>query len=168
MKASTPPTIIYVLLGSNHEPIHNLRQAIRKLRDDCQVMAVSSVYETAAQGSGSGTYWNAAAKIATEAGPADFKLNVLRAIERRLHRDRGTPAVVTIDLDIALWGSLPISYGDKPWHSPSADILHYAYVAIPLAELAPDLIHPETGQTFAEIAAQFDRGSVRRLDADIS
>lgn len=156
------------MLGSNHEPEQNLRQAIQLLRESCDVLAVSSVYETAAQGGGTGTYWNAAAKIATRAAPTEFKLDVLRAIENTMGRNRATPAIVIIDLDIALWGSTPISYGDKPWHSPSVDILRHAFAAIPLAELAPDLIHPETGQPLAEIAAQFDHSAIGKVDADIA
>ncbi len=158
-------TTAFLILGSNADPETRLRQALQRLRAACDVLAVSSVYQTAAEGSGSGIYWNAAVKIATEADPISFKRDVLRAIERDLGRDRSTPSVVSIDLDIALWGHGMMDYGDKPWHLPSPDIARYAFAAIPLAELAPDLIHPETGQTLTEIAARFDRSTIQKLAA---
>jgi 7,8-dihydro-6-hydroxymethylpterin-pyrophosphokinase len=43
----------------------------------------------------------------------------------------------------------------KPLHLPHADILKYAHAVVPLAELAPDLLHPETGQRLGEIASKF-------------
>jgi 2-amino-4-hydroxy-6-hydroxymethyldihydropteridine diphosphokinase len=161
-------TSAFLIIGSNTAPEKHMRAAIERLREQATVLAVSSVYETAAQGSGTGTYWNAAVRLDTEADPAAFKRDVLRVIERDLGRDRATPASVPIDLDIALWGEMPLDYGDKPWHSPSADILRYAFAAVPLAELSPDLIHPETGQTLAQIAAGFNRSALRRLDARIA
>jgi 2-amino-4-hydroxy-6-hydroxymethyldihydropteridine diphosphokinase len=41
---------------------------------------------------------------------------------------------------------------------PRADILQYSFVLGPLAELAPELRHPLTGQTMAELWASFDQG----------
>jgi len=45
-------------------------------------------------------------------------------------------------------------------------VLERPFVAIPLAEIAPDYIHPGTGETLAEIAARFDpeASGMRRRD----
>jgi 7,8-dihydro-6-hydroxymethylpterin-pyrophosphokinase len=41
-------------------------------------------------------------------------------------------------------------------HIPDPEVLQRPFVAIPLAEIAPDVVHPETGQTLRQIAARFD------------
>jgi 2-amino-4-hydroxy-6-hydroxymethyldihydropteridine diphosphokinase len=38
---------------------------------------------------------------------------------------------------------------------PSREILERSFVAVPLAEVAPDLVHPEEGVRISEIAARF-------------
>ena len=53
---------------------------------------------------------------------------------------------------------------------PDPEVLERPFVAIPLAEIAPDYIHPETGETLAEIAARFDpesSGMRRRRDVHL-
>jgi 2-amino-4-hydroxy-6-hydroxymethyldihydropteridine diphosphokinase len=160
------PTIAYLLLGSNADPENNLARAVRRLRDFCDVLAVSSVYRTKAAGetAGGADYLNAAVKINTTRSPADFKVTVLRKIEEELGRQRETQrSIVPIDLDIALWGDTALEYGDKPWRVPSPDILRYAYASVPLADIAPDVVHPETGQTLREIAASIDISGVENL-----
>jgi 7,8-dihydro-6-hydroxymethylpterin-pyrophosphokinase len=50
---------------------------------------------------------------------------------------------------------------------PDPEVLERPFVAIPLAEIAPEYVHPETGETLAEIAARFDpntSGMLRRRD----
>jgi 7,8-dihydro-6-hydroxymethylpterin-pyrophosphokinase len=44
--------------------------------------------------------------------------------------------------------------GDR--HIPDPEVLERPFVAIPLAEIAPDYVHPKTGQTLREIAATFE------------
>lgn len=162
-----PPTTALLMLGSNRDPLPNLRAALALLRAACTVVAVSSVYESAAEGSTAGgpPYLNAAVRVVTDQTAEAFKLGVLRTIESRLgrQRDGSAPGDVPIDLDIALWGDTPLTYGSKPWRSPSPDMLTYAFVALPLAEIAPDTLHPETGQTLAEIAAHFAGSQLENL-----
>jgi 2-amino-4-hydroxy-6-hydroxymethyldihydropteridine diphosphokinase len=169
-RSSKEETSVYVLLGSNESPRQHLNDALRRLRQRCQVLAVSSVYQTPAQGNAQaavqpqvGTdYWNMAVKLMTSLEPAAFKLDVLRPIEAQLGRKSGGKAVA-IDLDIALWGNAVLEYGAKPWRTPHPDIRRFAYAALPLAELAPEFVHPETGQTLAEIAAGLDTKSITNL-----
>lgn len=154
-----PQTSVLLMLGSNRDALAHLQAALARLREHCTITAVSSVYESAAVGSAGGPpYLNAAVALQTDQTAEGFKLDVLRPIEAELGRRRDGSAPrgdVPIDLDIALWGDRPITYGSKPWRSPAPDILKFAFVAIPLAEIAPDTLHPETGETLAEIAARF-------------
>ena len=165
MGKSTHTTAL-LMLGSNSDALTYLRAALALLRETCTVVAVSSVYQSAAEGStaGSPPYLNAAVHVVTHQTVKAFKLDALRAIEAELGRRRDDSAV-TIDLDIALWGDTPITYGDenKRWHSPATDILERAFVAIPLAEIAPDVIHPETGEPLAQIAARFAENRLQNL-----
>jgi 2-amino-4-hydroxy-6-hydroxymethyldihydropteridine diphosphokinase len=159
-------TIAYLLLGSNADPEINLARAVRRLRDFCDVLSVSSLYRTKAAGetTGGADYLNAAVKVSTTLSPADFKVTVLRKIEDELGRQRETQrSIVPIDLDIALWGDTALEYGDKPWRVPSPDIVRHAYAAVPLADIAPDAVHPQTGQTLWEIAATLDASGVENV-----
>jgi 2-amino-4-hydroxy-6-hydroxymethyldihydropteridine diphosphokinase len=75
--------------------------------------------------------------------------------------DKNAPR--TIDLDIALFGDQVLDVG--PRHIPDPEISKYPHIAVPLADLAPQQRHPETGQTLQEIAQGLPAsGLVRRPD----
>ena len=163
---------VYVTLGSNINPFENIKRAVQLLREQCEVLAVSAVYRTPPQEfTAQADFLNACVKLHTDQTPLDFKLKVLRNIEVQLkrQRDSNNPAAPrTIDLDITLWGDGVLEYGDKPWHVPDEDILKYAYVALPLANLWPTGVHPITGQTYATIAAELDQTGIEALDLNLN
>jgi dihydroneopterin aldolase/2-amino-4-hydroxy-6-hydroxymethyldihydropteridine diphosphokinase len=159
---------VYVSLGSNINPEQNLVQAVSLLRRKCDVLAVSSAYRTAPQGfSEQPDFINLSVKLRVLLQPAGFKQEVLDWIERELGRVRdpnNKNAPRTIDLDISLWGDGVFEYGAKPWRVPDPDIVRFAHVAIPLAELAPDFVHPTEGVTLAKIAARFGQVPFERAE----
>jgi 2-amino-4-hydroxy-6-hydroxymethyldihydropteridine diphosphokinase len=156
-----PRTVAYVLLGSNIKPEQNLAQAVKFLRQLADVKEISSVYQTSPQGySEQDDYLNMAVCLMTPFPIDDFKTLILGYVENQLGRERDPQninAPRTIDLDIALWGNSVLDYGAKPWHVPNPDILAFAHAALPLAEIAPDHVHPEAGQTLKEIAGKFGK-----------
>jgi 2-amino-4-hydroxy-6-hydroxymethyldihydropteridine diphosphokinase len=162
------PETVYLLLGSNIEPEKHLQQAITALCAHCQVVALSSVYQSPAYGPVSQPdFLNVAAKITTDLAPAAFKQRLLQ-IEAELGRDRAAQKTRfgprTLDIDIALWGDQAFRFGRKPWQVPDENILDQPAVALPLAELAPDYLHPQEQVTLAEIASRFgDDHGVRVL-----
>ena len=162
------PETVYLLLGSNIDPEKHLQLAIIALREHCQVVALSSVYQSPAYGPvAQPDFLNVAVKITADLSPADFKQQLVQ-IEADLGRDRATQTTKfdprTLDIDIALWGDNAFSYGSKPWQVPDENILDQPAVALPLAELAPDYVHPQEQVTLAEIAARYgDDHGVRRL-----
>lgn len=162
-----PEALVYVSLGSNIDPERNLAAAVKLLRAKAKVLAVSSRYRTAPQGfTVQADFLNMAVKLTTPLTPAVFKTQVLEGIEHTLKRVRdplNKNAPRTIDLDISLWGTAIFDYGHKPWHVPDKDILRFAHVALPLAEIAPDYVHPEMGQTLTQIAAGFAKEGIQRL-----
>jgi 2-amino-4-hydroxy-6-hydroxymethyldihydropteridine diphosphokinase len=109
-------------------------------------------------------FLNAAALIETELAAAELKTNVLQVIEQELGRvrteDKNAPR--TIDLDISLFNEEVFDIGGR--HVPDPDILNYPHVAVPLADLAPEQRHPETGQTMAQIAQGLSAGELVRRD----
>lgn len=163
---------VYIMLGSNIAPYENMVRAIVYLRQYCDVVAVSSVYRTPPQEfADQADFLNVAVKLHTEFDAATFRTQVGGGLEQALGRvrdpnNRAGPR--TIDLDVSLWGDQIFDYGPKPWHVPDKDILRFAYVAIPLAELAPDFVHPETGQTLRDIAAGLDATGIEKLSLDLN
>jgi 2-amino-4-hydroxy-6-hydroxymethyldihydropteridine diphosphokinase len=153
----------YLLLGSNIDAAHNLPRAVAILAEAGHVRAVSSVYETAPVGrADQASFLNAAILLETRLGPVELKGAVIRRLEERLGRvrdpaDRNAPR--TIDVDILLWNEMVGEILGRV--VPDPDILRYAHVAVPLAEIAPDLIHPVMGERLADIARGLWTGDPR-------
>lgn len=167
------PETVYLLLGSNIEPEKHLQLAITALRAHCQVVALSSVYQSPAYGPVTqADFLNVAVCVSTDLSPAAFKERLFK-IEADLGRDRATQKTKfdprTLDIDIALWGDKSFSYGSKPWQVPDENILDQPAVALPLAELAPEYVHPQERVTLSEIASRFgDDHDVRVLPTTLS
>ena len=147
------PNRVFVAIGSNIEPERNLKEAVRLLASRCTLLAVSPVYETKPVGkTDQPDFVNAAALIETELGAKELKTQVLQAIEQSLGRvrraDKNAPR--TIDLDITLFNDEVFDLGHR--HIPDPDLIRYAHIAVPIADLAPLFDHPESGRTLKEIA----------------
>jgi 2-amino-4-hydroxy-6-hydroxymethyldihydropteridine diphosphokinase len=143
----------FVSLGSNIDSEHNMPEALRRLALHCRLVAVSPVYETTPVGNTQQpNFLNAAALIETDLTAAELKARVLQVIEQELGRVRteGKNAPRTIDLDITLYADQDLDAGSFAFNDP--DILRYAHVAVPLADIAPQRRHAATGQTLQEIA----------------
>jgi 2-amino-4-hydroxy-6-hydroxymethyldihydropteridine diphosphokinase len=156
---------VFVVLGSNIQPEHNMREAVRRLAARCWLLAVSPVYETAPVGkTDQPNFLNAAALIETPLTAEELKEQVLLAIECELGRVRTAEknAPRTIDLDIALFNQQVLDMGGR--HVPDPDLLEHPHISVPLADLAPEYRHPETGQTLREIAGSQPRGGLERRD----
>ena len=150
---------VYISLGSNIDPEANLKRAIHLIGQRCRILAVSHAYRTPPQGfTEQADFLNLAVKVTTELDAITLKHSVLDWIERELKRERdpnNKNAPRTIDLDISLWNSEVFDYGEKPWHVPDRDMLRFAHVALPLAEIAPDYVHPTEHVALKMIAGRF-------------
>ena len=160
----------YLSLGSNIKPVENLKAAVEQLAILTDLKAVSSVWETNPVGLlNQPNFLNAAAIVDTELNAAQLKRTILISIEQRLGRVRQADknAARTIDIDLMLFNQQIFRLGQR--HIPDAEVIERAFVAIPLAEIAPDYYHPETGQTLRQIAQCFDVNPAdMRLRSDIS
>lgn len=149
---------VLLSLGSNVEPRENLPRAVALLARRFPVRAVSRVWETEPVGApGTPPFLNAAVLIETALAPRALKHEVLRPLEARLGRVRGGDpnAPRTVDIDIALYDELVLEAPGDRLALPDPAILTRAHVALPLAEVAPGLRHPLTGETLAAIARRF-------------
>jgi len=131
----------FIGIGSNIAPEHNVRAAIRNLARQTHLIGVSTVYCTdALDRPEQPAYLNCVAEIETNALPAQVKHAILRPIEDELGRKRTQDkyAPRTIDLDLIVYGDLAMDDGDI--RLPDPDIFERPFLAIPLFELAPDLV----------------------------
>ena len=164
--------LAYLSLGSNIEPERNLPAAVAYLAQFGRVRAVSTVWETPPVGfSDQPNFLNAAALLETDLSAQALREEAIAVIETGLGRVRteNRNAPRTIDIDIMLFNRDIIQLERR--HIPDPEVLERPFVAIPLAEIAPDYVHPETGQTLKNVAKQFDAASVgmyRRDDIQLS
>jgi 2-amino-4-hydroxy-6-hydroxymethyldihydropteridine diphosphokinase len=148
--------LVFILLGSNINKETNLPAAVSLLCEGGSLRTVSSVYETPPIGKeDQPLFWNASVLIETKLDAKSFKNVVLAHIEETLRRERTTNpyAPRTIDADMTLFNQEVFDLDDTH-HIPDPDLLKFRHVAVPTAEIAPDLEHPETGETLKEIACR--------------
>jgi GTP cyclohydrolase I len=144
-----------VLAGSNIDPDKCVPEAVRYLRRraDLSVVNVSDCYQSSAVGSAEGTpdFVNAAIHLSTTL-PAEELREVLHSVEDDLGRVRTDDpnASRTIDLDIIFYGDLVKDFDG--WSVPDPDMEIQPHVAVPVAEVVPDWIHPVSGLPAKEIA----------------
>ncbi len=160
----------YISLGSNIAPEANLPAAYVALTRYGAIQAVSQVWESAPVGfDDQPNFLNAAVLLETELSAVELRRTAIAAIERELKRQRD-PANPngprTIDLDISLFNSEIID-GDG-LQIPDAEIVTRPFVAVPLAELDPEYVHPVNGRTLRAIAEEARKlGPTMRLRADV-
>jgi 2-amino-4-hydroxy-6-hydroxymethyldihydropteridine diphosphokinase len=146
------PERAFISLGSNIEPERYLPLAVNRLKALGNVVAVSRVYQNPAVGdSPQPDFLNAAVLLETDLSLVDLR-RCLRVIEDSLGRVRTEDkyAPRTIDLDLCLYGNTFSETREQTL--PDPDILTRAHLAVPLAELAPDLHHPLIGDPLRDIA----------------
>ena len=158
---------VYLGLGSNVQPHRYLRMGIRELGQLFGVLELSNVYRSKAVGFDGADFLNLVVGLETDLSPLEIherieKLHVLAGRQRG--ESRYSPR--TLDIDLLLYDDLIIS--DAPIVLPRADVLKYSFVLGPLAEIAPDLKHPQTGRQIAEHWAEFDKDSHPLEAADLA
>lgn len=155
---------VYVSAGSNIDPEHHLHSACRRLAEKFGPLSLSSVYRTKAVGFDGDDFLNLVLSFSTDLDV--YTVNAfLEETEVLAGRSRSAESFAprTLDLDLLLYGHEIID--ETAVRVPRADILRYAFVLAPIAELAPQLRHPVDGRTMDELWAAFEDGDqdIRRL-----
>lgn len=154
----------FVSIGSNLERERHILKALAGLEASFGRLSVSSVYESEAEGFEGPPFYNLVVGFDTDL-PLAKVLEKLKEIECRHGRGPQSRkfASRTLDLDLILYSDLVL---DDPKSGrrllPREDILRYAFVLEPLAEIAPDLRHPALGETYRALWQAFDRRRVRQ------
>lgn len=142
----------YLSLGSNIEPEQHLRDAIAALRARFGEVIVSPVYRTAAIGFEGPDFLNAAAIIESDLD-AQALNDWLHALEDTHGRERSGPRFSDrpLDIDIVFYDTLSFA-GHGNLQLPRPD-WRQAFVLKPLADIAPDYVHPALGKSLAALWA---------------
>lgn len=155
--------VVYLGLGSNiGYPDTNLAAAIQALREVITVERVSSVYDTAPMHvTNQPRFHNLVCQATTDLTPPAL-LHAAKAIERHLGRADGPrygPRL--IDIDVLLYDSLVLQTDELT--VPHPRLAERAFVLAPLAEIAPEMVHPVLGETMSLLLSHLTESDVRRV-----
>ena len=151
---------VFVGLGSNADPVAALRAAVAALEQRYGAVRCSAVYRSPAVGVPAADYLNLVVALHTEEDVAVLR-DALRSIETQAGRQRADPAITALDLDLLLYGNRV----DAERKVPRPKLFTLPFVLAPLAELAPDLVHPVTGQSTSAAWRAAPHGSLTNLGA---
>jgi 2-amino-4-hydroxy-6-hydroxymethyldihydropteridine diphosphokinase len=149
-------TAVYVAAGSNVDPERNLARACAQIVSTWPDARFSRAYRNAAVGFEGPEFINLVVGF-TSAESLPHVLARLHAIESACGRPRNAPkwASRTMDLDILLYGDLIEKTAE--YTVPRPDLVRRAFMLGPMAEIAPDVVHPVSHKSIAELWREFDR-----------
>lgn len=151
---------IFLALGSNlGDRLANLQNTIRALPPEVQVTAQSPVYETPPWGyQDQPVFLNQVAAAQTALLPEEL-LRYLKDLEAELGRKPTFHyGPRQIDIDILFYDDLVYHSGDLV--IPHPRLSERAFVLVPLADLAPQLRHPVSGESIQEMLARVDSSQI--------
>ncbi len=153
---------VTLALGTNlDDRPANLRAAVAALSPAVTVLEQSPVYETPPWGvTDQPAFLNMVIKGETNQSPLGL-LKHLKLLETRLGR---LPSIRygprKIDIDMLFYDNLIL---DTPELTLPHPRLHErAFVLVPLADLAPEQVHPVLGRTIRQLLADVDTAGVKR------
>jgi 2-amino-4-hydroxy-6-hydroxymethyldihydropteridine diphosphokinase len=144
--------VVYVSIGSNIDRKRNIRAAVKALQLNFDPVTLSSVYETQAQGFAGDPFYNLVAGFDTALSVEEIN-TLLHDIENKQGRRRGEQKFSprTLDLDLLLYGDAIVAENNIP----RDEITRYAFVLLPLTEIAPDAVHPRYMKTMRVLWTEF-------------
>jgi 2-amino-4-hydroxy-6-hydroxymethyldihydropteridine diphosphokinase len=151
LRVDSMPQTVYLSLGSNlGDRERNLRVAVEALSRELHEVTVSSLYETEPVGVlDQPAFLNLAMQAQTDLDPESL-LALVKRIEQQVGRTptfRWGPRIV--DIDILMYDDQTLEVPNL--HIPHREMLNRAFVLVPLAEIAPDLIHPTSRRRIREL-----------------
>jgi 2-amino-4-hydroxy-6-hydroxymethyldihydropteridine diphosphokinase len=143
-------THCYVSVGSNIDKAKNIDAGLNSLREMFGELSVSPIYETAAVGFDGDNFYNLVVGFESDLS-AHAVFQILRELEFKHGRSSNSQKFSprSLDLDLLLYGDEIID--DGILKLPRDDIEKYAFVLQPLADIAPNLIHPIHQKTYRKM-----------------
>ena len=140
---------IFVSIGSNIDAESNMLLVKEHLNLLFEV-TYSGTYQTPAEGFTGEDFLNSVCKFKSDKKPNEIR-RTLKSIEEKMGRTISQKGMSNrvIDLDLILYGDMLIN--EDGLEIPSSDIENYKFVLEPLAEIAPDYIHPMLKKTYKEL-----------------
>lgn len=147
---------VWLGLGSNMEPEKHIPEAVRDLATVFGELQVSPVYESEAIGFSGDNFLNLVVGIRTNCSPREL-VTQLRQVEERHGRQRSDEKFLsrTLDIDLLTYGDQVVN--DGPIQLPRDEILRFAFVLLPLSDVAGSEVHPTTGSTYNQLWAAFNK-----------
>ena len=148
---------VYIGIGSNlGDPYGNCIKAVEAIKEDpfCRIKAISPFYRTEpVDVEGDDWFVNAVLSINTSLSAAEL-IELLLKIEQKMGRIRSGIRWESrvIDLDILLFGNEIIN--DKNLTVPHPRMHMRRFVMAPMADIAPELIHPVQGKSMADLLGE--------------
>ena len=143
---------VYLSLGSNIDPETHIRGAIAALSARYGRLIISPVYQTPAVGFNGDDFYNLVVGLDTDES-VETLAAACREIEKSQGRQRSDQrfSARTLDIDPLTVGTIIREHNPM---LPRDEILKYAFVLRPLADIAADERHPSDGRTYGEIWAE--------------
>lgn len=158
---------VYVSIGSNVDRRSNILSCLASLRQQFGSITVSTVYENKAVGFDGDNFYNLVVGFDTDL-PVSAMTPLFRDIESNHGRVRGGERFSsrTLDVDLLMYDDLVLK--QKGLDVPRDEIIRYAFVLRPLAELVPTLMHPELNKTMYDLWQDFHpKEDMTEIDFDV-
>ncbi len=148
---------VYLSLGSNVNREYYVEQGLNALSKYFGRLTLSSLFESESIGFNGAPFFNMVIAFSTEQTVEDVS-HILRNIEydngREMDAKKFSPR--KLDLDLLLFDDLVLK---TPVQIPRDEITRNAFVLWPLAEIAPDLLHPIEQQTYRQLWQNYNKNS---------
>jgi 2-amino-4-hydroxy-6-hydroxymethyldihydropteridine diphosphokinase len=146
---------VWLSLGSNIDPMTHIRHTLDDLQAEFGELVISPIYESKAVGCEGDNFYNLVVGFRT-ALPLRVLAGRLRALEeqngRQRQADRFAPR--TMDIDLLTYGDEVVE--EQGLRLPRDEITRYAFVLLPLSEVAGEEIHPLSGRSYRQLWEAFD------------